>query len=52
MDLGECYEQIGDKKKAEVCYKQALDMLSCLVYPSYCLLLLYEGSGRKNEAIV
>lgn len=49
-DLGEMYQETGEVEKAERCYKYASQMSPYLVYPQYCLFLIYRDMGREMEA--
>lgn len=52
IDLGNCYQILGEYTHAENCYKYASKMIPTLIYPHYCLFLLYQETGREKKAIL
>lgn len=50
-DLGDIYQHLNQNKKAEQAYKYAIHLMPYLVYPNYCLFLLYKETGQKEKAL-
>lgn len=51
LDLGECYQQTGNIKQAELCYEYASQMLPRLIYPPYHLFNLYRQNENTKKAL-
>ena len=49
-DLGHLYEANGNLQAAETMYRNASCLLPHLLYPYYCLLILYEDEGQIDQA--
>lgn len=52
IDLGNCYQILGNYSEAEYCYTYASKMIPLLIYPQYCLFVLYQETKREKEAIL
>ncbi len=49
-DLGNIYQSLGEFKLAEDAFQNAVGMLPHLIYPHYCLFLLYKEAGKQDKA--
>lgn len=48
-DLGIIYQSFGEFKLAEEAFQDAVNLLPHLIYPHYCLFLLYKDTGESNK---
>lgn len=49
-DLGGIYQSLGEFDLAEEAFQNAVRLLPHLIYPHYCLFLLYKKTGKYEKA--
>ncbi len=48
--MGDSYKALGQNHEAEMCYLQAWHMIPSRFYPKYLLAVLYDATGKKEDA--